>query len=598
MGAAGNVDYPAGVGASCKAWDSTADPDCAGKTDGWCVNAWCYVDPCTCELDDPVSSGYFPGLKVGNGDRAFYSYAACGNVDEYSCESTDPADVANQGCPCSKEEGACEARKTASGGTCVWDAGKCIASELRGGCVAAGKEDKDCPCIDLADLDSSKQAGYPDYNQVKYPAAVGTSCRPWDKAADPSCAGKTDGWCVDSWCYVDPCNCKTDTPKKSSYFPNLETSSGDPAYYSYETCGSADSFTGSAADLSKVACPLIKDEAKCGARSDCGWADTGRCLGIEYLNACPDSIDDHEDCSCIDASHIDASDEPKYPFYEAGNVDYPAAVGSFCKAWDKTADPGCDGATDGWCLDAWCYVDPCTCKHGIPVASGYFPNLKTDTGDRLFYSYQTCGLDKDKYSCEATDPESVANQGCPCNSDQTTCSSDSNCLWNDGQCIAKELAGGCLADKAQAAIPNPTCPCIPLADIDTASQADYPHYGTDGNYPAAVGTSCRAWDSTQAACAGENPAAWCAQAWCYVDPCSCGLTDPAKSSYFPDLETMHGLPLYYSYSTCGGVDTFTGSSDDATKRACALNKDAASCGAGCLWQGGRCIGEELKGVGC
>merc|ERR1712048_304807 len=239
-----------------------------------------------------------------------------------------------------------------------------------------------------------------------------------DKAADPSCAGKTDGWCVDSWCYVDPCNCKTDTPKKSSYFPNLETSSGDPAYYSYETCGSADSFTGSAADLSKVACPLIKDEAKCGARSDCGWADTGRCLGIEYLNACPDSIDDHEDCSCIDASHIDASDEPKYPFYEAGNVDYPAAVGSFCKAWDKTADPGCDGATDGWCLDAWCYVDPCTCKHGIPVASGYFPNLKTDTGDRLFYSYQTCGLDKDKYSCEATDPESVANQGCPCNSDQ------------------------------------------------------------------------------------------------------------------------------------------------------------------------------------
>jgi len=36
-----------------------------GKDQGWCAEAWCYVDPCNCELDEPATKvpeegGYMP----------------------------------------------------------------------------------------------------------------------------------------------------------------------------------------------------------------------------------------------------------------------------------------------------------------------------------------------------------------------------------------------------------------------------------------------------------------------------------------------------------------------------------------------------------
>lgn len=480
---------------------------------------------------------------------------------------------------------------------CVWSDEKCIGHELVNGCATPQTADADCPCVGPDDLVSTKQANYPDYQQVKYPSGVGTSCRAWDKTADPSCAGAdAPSWCLSSWCYVDPCTCSVEGAVKSSYFPNLETSNGDPAYYSYATCGGEDSFTGSGGDAAKVACLLVKDEDSCGKRSDCGW-NGKQCLGIEVVGKCPGAIAEKEDCSCIDVTQIDASDESSYPFYESGKVDYPAVVGSFCKAWDKTADPSCEGKDSGWCVDAWCYVDPCTCKTGVPVASGYFPELKTITGDRVFYSYATCGAEN-QYSC-TSDDVAEEDRGCPCNTDETSCSADSKCVFKDGKCIGSELAGGCLADQAQKAIPAENCQCISLANIDSSAQADYPHYGSV-DYPAAVGTSCRAWDSvSDPGCAGADAPGWCTSAWCYVDPCSCQAADAVKSSYFPNLDTMHGQPLYYSYATCGGgEDSFTCSADDEAKRACACNTKESTCGAGCYWDKTRCIGEELKGTGC
>ena len=43
--------------------------------------------------------------------------------------------------------------------------------------------------------------------------------------------------------------------------------------------------------------------------------------------------------------------------------------------------------------------------------------------------------------------------------------------------------------------------------------------------------------------------AWCADAWCYVDPSNCVLPT-SETSYFP------GANLHYSYTTCGATNTF------------------------------------------
>ena len=58
-----------------------------------------------------------------------------------------------------------------------------------------------------------------------------------------------------------------------------------------------------------------------------------------------------------------------------------------------------------------------------------------------------------------------------------------------------------------------------------------------------------------------------------MDPCSCPVADLALTSYFP------GSMLYYSYSNCGGVDTFTSSNQNVNAACTTLYTpvDAAAC---------------------
>ena len=160
-----------------------------------------------------------------------------------------------------------------------------VALSLRVRTNLTAHADADCPCISGSNIDSSGEAGYPKYKKVDYPADVGTSCEEWDSKADPSCAGKTDGWCVDAWCYVDPCTCQG-TAKKSSYFPGLKTKEGGkPVYYSYATCGAEDKFTCNNDDPTKRACPCNADESACGGGTNCAWKD-GKCIGAELAGTC------------------------------------------------------------------------------------------------------------------------------------------------------------------------------------------------------------------------------------------------------------------------------------------------------------------------
>merc|ERR1719163_888114 len=48
----------------------------------------------------------------------------------------------------------------------------------------------------------------------------------------------------------------------------------------------------------------------------------------------------------------------------------------------------------------------------------------------------------------------------------------------------------------------------------------------------------------------NKQADWCADPWCYIDPCACDLSDPTNSDYFP-------AELHYSYATCEAANRYT-----------------------------------------
>lgn len=80
----------------------------------------------------------------------------------------------------------------------------------------------------------------------------------------------------------------------------------------------------------------------------------------------------------------------------------------------------------------------------------------------------------------------------------------------------------------------------------------------DAGFPAAYGTSCKAWDSVFSItpCDTDGAASWCELPWCYVSP-DCPAASP--SVYFD------GAKLSYAYISCGATDTFTATMAHATE---------------------------------
>lgn len=101
-----------------------------------------------------------------------------------------------------------------------------------------------------------------------------------------------------------------------------------------------------------------------------------------------------------------------------------------------------------------------------------------------------------------------------------------------------------------------SCPCIGFDNISGSTLVL--SGSTKLQYPADVGAHCAAWDDDRDpfSCKdNQHPGigkGWCAQQWCFVDPCNCDLPlEPKASTYLPDAQ-YQGKPLYYSYATCGG----------------------------------------------
>eukprot|EP00929_Paragymnodinium_shiwhaense_P083004 TRINITY_DN44044_c0_g1_i1.p1 TRINITY_DN44044_c0_g1~~TRINITY_DN44044_c0_g1_i1.p1 ORF type:complete len:1348 (-),score=494.20 TRINITY_DN44044_c0_g1_i1:138-4181(-) len=155
----------------------------------------------------------------------------------------------------------------------------------------------------------------------------------------------------------------------------------------------------------------------------------------------------------------------------------------------------------------------------------------------------------------------VAEQGDRLGSSSTDDSADYD-VPADNQLDAAST-GGLLEDPGAAAGPengDAKCPCVPvdLKQFEVPGGIKVAVGGTAVVYPAGLGAQCRAWDDGRypESCTSSG-APWCAEKWCYVDPCKCALEVlPKASTYLLDAR-YDGKPLYYSYATCGGQDTFS-----------------------------------------
>jgi len=255
-----------------------------------------------------------------------------------------------------------------------------------------------CPCIGFDNIQGETTVVFEEDGQqtaVAYPADLGARCEAWDNGRHADCKeGATPGfgesWCAQTWCYVDPCNCKIPVlPKMSTYSPDA-LYRGKPIFFSYATCGGEDMWTKGVPEVGTPGC---------------------RCIGFD---------------------NVPGTTEMRI---EGKDVAYPAEVGGSCQAWDKGTHPACKSdKPPKWCHESWCYVDPCSCElegDVPPKVSMYLPKA-TFTGKGLYYSYETCE-GKDFFT------KSVHKQACVNQLEASDCDALPRCAWTGNKCLGAEL---------------------------------------------------------------------------------------------------------------------------------------------------------------
>lgn len=298
-----------------------------------------------------------------------------------------------------------------------------------------------CPCIGIDNVTGSSSLRMPEGYDIQYPADFGSHCEAWENGRDPKyCTeagqtpGKDKGWCAQSWCYVDPCNCNVPTPKISAALEKAKYR-GKTLYYSYETCGSADEWT---AANHKQACVVETTAEGCKTKPKCLWSGQ-KCMGKELVDHCATKTHGFTygrgNCRCVGISGKPGTAQVTYG---SQVVTYPADAGSSCKAWEQDVHPDCKNATSApdWCGQEWCYVDPCKCQLQEP------PKITSQTwrfqGKAAYYSYATCGA-KDSWTA------GEFAKACVNQKDADACTKLEHCGWTGSKCMGKELATQCQA---------------------------------------------------------------------------------------------------------------------------------------------------------
>jgi hypothetical protein len=343
-------------------------------------------------------------------------------------------------------------------------------------------------------------------------------------------------------------------------------------------------------------------------------------------------------CPCVGFANVEGKRMVRLD--ENTTTAYPADFGSSCHAWDDGRNfLGCmegqsPGQGKGWCAQKWCYVDPCQCDIAtLPKTSPYLPG-STFQDRPIYYSYATCG-GTDTYT--ATRKEACVNleseEDCI---DLKTEAGLTKCAWHEGKCMGKELVGVCEKKLDDVKYGTGKCRCVGIDSLlgnvvvntgdwkagsfldygpggdQSPSSSSFMDHGPGGHfaaaaksfpnkvtrYPADTGATCQAWDNGRHPdCDSKNVTErpeWCEQKWCYVDPCSCDIDISPKRSFYIPGALFQGIPIYYSYSTCGSVDTWTAKHH---KTACVNQNSKEDCGKldKCSWTGTKCLGKELMG---
>jgi len=242
------IHYPADVGSRCEKWEAGRHPDCMpggnpGAGRGWCNQAWCFVDPCNCNIPILPQRSVMAQHTMYRGRQIHYSYATCGGKDVF--EKVQPK-IGHASCQC------------VGFSNVPWT-------------------------NDISWTNKSGQTW-----TMQYPGDMGGTCQAWDEDVHPLCKNAGPGrpdWCDKKWCFVDPCECDLPTPPKVTMVLPWATFTGKSLYYSYETCGNADSYT-----------PVINTEAcvnqfeqdnclrlKIRGVQKCAWTGD-RCLGAELVH--------------------------------------------------------------------------------------------------------------------------------------------------------------------------------------------------------------------------------------------------------------------------------------------------------------------------
>lgn len=294
-----------------------------------------------------------------------------------------------------------------------------------------------CPCVGIDNL-PGYYATQEDFYHVERPVEAGATCEAWDEGKHPACRGSfPPQWCSQSWCYVDPCNCHIEVPPK----PTRAGISyqGQPAYWSYKTCGGIDFYS---ADLAPDSCVMQKTASDCAKNDKCAW-NGEICGGKEAITQCSNahqvdaSLHGQEDCRCVG---LDGRDTGKAFMYinEKELMPYPPSVGGTCKAWEEN-HPECQkaGEKPSWCSAKWCFVDPCKCKLAEPPKSVMGPNRAMRfQGKTAFWSYATCGS-------QDTWTDAQSGKYCTHHKTEAACAKVDRCAWDGKHCLGKALVGIC-----------------------------------------------------------------------------------------------------------------------------------------------------------
>jgi len=354
--------------------------------------------------------------------------------------------------------------------------------------------DPTCPCVAFDNLQGDLWIKI-DGKTVAYPAETGSTCHAWDYLHYPrQCNTGTDDdfarnatypdWCLQQWCYVDPCNCALPAPPKVSKYMPDSIYQGKALYYSYATCGETDQWT---------------------AQHNAGKA--------AYFEVVKGQCTLNEDATCVFS--------PNYPEKYENNqkCEIMGPPGAVIQTNSFETEHGFDFMT----------ID------GLEYHGGKGPNeVMLKSGKIEWYSDGWVTAKGWKLCTETQEG------ACVMQPDEVHCKRLDKCSWLDGKCLGKEAAGACKIDDPIWGSQDPPCQCIGIDGLEGDVLANTgPVGGREklAKYPMDVGAKCKSWDAAHHPdCTGPAAPEWCLQKWCYVSPCNCKLTTPPKlSGYFPTV---------------------------------------------------------------